>query len=66
VSPLAGFLLGVSTSAGRCHRAGAVKIAYDLSLLGRFAPSGHQEKPEAAADTKPTTHARSAWVRAPM
>ena len=50
VSPLlAGFLLGVSTFGWPLLIAGAVKIAYDLSLLATFrAVRPPEEKPEAA------------------
>ena len=50
VSPLlAGFLLGVSTFGWPLFIAGAVKIAYDLSLLATFrAVRPPEEKPEAA------------------
>jgi len=50
VSPLlAGFLLGISTFGWPLLIAGAVKIAYDLSLLATFrAVRPPEEKPEAA------------------
>jgi MFS family permease len=50
VSPLlAGFLLGLSTFGWPLLIAGAVKIAYDLSLLATFrAVRPPEEKPEAA------------------